>query len=398
MTLDAAELARRWDPGSDATAEDPYGLWREFRTSESPLYCEKYGGYHVVSSYADVRAIMLDYGRFISGQKVSVPPHSMPNLPPNDYDSPEHRDLRSPLNSWFSPDRVAQMEPDIQAVAVKMLSPLEGRDEFDFVEDFAVPFPREITWRLIHLPVQDKERVSHWFHALERLRTREPDAANAAYRDLVEYLAGDLERRRNSAPDAQDIIGKLLELRIDGKALSDEKLVMYYFQILIAGLGTTTSALAMMLWHFATHPEALQKLRAEPELLPSAIEELLRVYSPIPFLGRTVAHDTEFRGCPMKAGDRVIILFGSANNDEAEFSEPDEIKFDRQPNRHLAFGTGIHRCLGSNLARTMIRISLTEVFSRLGDLRLSETKPVGWEMNGDIRTISSLPLVQSLPS
>jgi cytochrome P450 len=393
-----ADLARVWDPGDDATAEDPYDLWRYFRSSQSPLYCEKYGGYHVVSSYADVREVMLDYERFISGEKVAVPPHNMPNLPPLEYDPPEHRDLRGPLNSWFSPKSVERMEPDIRAIAVGLLSPLEGRREFDFVTEFAIPLPREITWRLIRLPSEDKGQVRDWFQALGRLRTRDPEAATIAYRELLQYLARDLERRRNSPRTEEDVITRLLDTRIGGEPLSDEQLVMFYFQILVAGLDTTTSGLSMMLWYLAKHPEASERLRAEPELLPSATEELLRVYSPIPFIGRTVAHDTEFKGCPMKAGERVAVLFGSANSDEAEFPEADQIMFDRQPNRHLAFGTGVHRCLGSNLARAMVRISLAEILSRMGDLRLSETEPVAWEMNGDIRTIGSLPVVQSMRS
>jgi cytochrome P450 len=393
-----ADLARGWDPGDDETAEDPYELWRHFRSSQTPLYCEQYGGYHVVSRYADAREVMLDYGRFISSEKVAVPPHNMPNLPPLEYDPPEHRDLRSPLNSWFSPRSVERMEPGIRDIVADLLKPLEGRREFDFVTDFAIPVPREITWQLIHLPVGDKGRVRGWFHALERLRTRDPEAAGTAYRELLEYLARDLERRRNSPRDEEDVIGRLLDTRIGGEPLPDEQLVMFYFQILVAGLGTTTSALAMMLWYLARHPEVSERLRAEPWLLPSATEELLRVYSPIPFIGRTVARDTEFKGCPMKAGERVAVLFGSANADETEFPEADRVRLDRQPNRHLAFGTGVHRCLGSNLARAMIRISLAEILSRLGDLRLAETEPVVWEMNGDIRTISSLPLVQLPPS
>jgi cytochrome P450 len=394
MTADPAELARAWDPGDDATAESPYELWRHFRSSDVPLFCEKYGGLHVVSRYADVRAVMLDYQRFVSSGKVAIPPHdAIPRFPPTDYDPPEHRELRSPLHPWFSPGAAERLEPGIREATVGLLSRLEDAKEFDFVWEFAAPLPQQVTWRMIHMPDEERDKVSGWFEAIMRNRTRQPDVADAAYKEVFAYLRNDLEARRNTPPAEEDVITTLLRTQINGQPVSDDMLVMFYFLILVAGFDTTTSTLSMALWHLAEHPELVERLRAEPELIPTAIEEFLRMYSPVPFLGRTLANDTDYNGCPMKAGDRVVVMFGSANNDEREFPDADKFIPDRQPNRHLAFGTGIHRCVGSNIARTTLRIGITEVLNRLGSFRLSDTKPVVWEMNGDIRTISSLSVI-----
>ncbi len=388
-------MARSYDSTDDAVAEDPYPLWEKFRSTASVLRSEQLGGFHLVTRYEDVREVVGDYERFVSSQKVAMPPILGPQIPPVEFDPPEHRDMRQPLNAWFSPQATLAMEPEIRELAVELIEPMLEREQVDLMDEFAGILPRLVVMRLLGLPDGDREKLAEWVHCIERLRSTDPDRVRTATEDFLAYLSADLEGRRTSPRQARDIVSTLMTTEIDGQPISDDVLLLYYFNLVMSGLGTTTAALALLLRHLAQDPEAAAMLRAQPERLDPAIEELLRVYTPTQALGRTAAVDTEIGGCPIKAGDKVQIVFGSANHDPEEFPDADQVVLDRKPNRHLAFGAGVHRCIGSNLARRILRIGIEEILARLGEFRLTDPAAIRWEMNGtELRTLAALPVTR----
>jgi cytochrome P450 len=389
------ELAKNYDSTDDSVAENPYPVWERFRSSGSVLRSEQLGGFHLVTRYEDVRSVIGDYERFVSSQKVAMPPILGPQIPPVEFDPPEHRDMRQPLNAWFSPQATLEMEPEIRELAVELIEPMLEREQVDLMDEFAGILPRLVVMRLLGLPDGDREMLAEWVHCIERLRSTDPDRVRAATGDFLAYLSADLEDRRRAPRETRDIVASLMTAAIDGQPIADDVLLLYYFNLVMSGLGTTTAALALLLRHLAGHPDAAAMLRAHPERLDPAIEELLRVYTPTQALGRTAAVDTEINGCPIKAGDKVQVVFGSANHDPEEFPDADEVILDRKPNRHLAFGGGVHRCIGSNLARRILRVGIEEILARFGEFRLTDPAAIRWEMNGtELRTLAALPVTR----
>jgi cytochrome P450 len=196
---------------------------------------------------------------------------------------------------------------------------------------------------------------------------------------------------RRDAPRREDMISVLLDAEIDGRPLGEDELLFSLTLLLLGGLDTTTSAIAMAFYHLADHPEDRARLLAEPELLDPAVEEFVRVATPVQGLGRTVTKDTTLSGCPLAAGDRVFLLWASGNRDPEAFDRPDEVVLDRHPNHHLGFGAGPHHCVGSHLGKLMVKIALEELLPRLGDFRIADRGRLAW-VGGETRGLRTLPL------
>ncbi len=216
----------------------------------------------------------------------------------------------------------------------------------------------------------------------EKRRTKARD-------ELVAYFVGEMNARRGG--DGDDLISVLLRSEVEGEPVSDGHVLGTVALTLIAGVDTTWSAIGSALWHLATHPDDLAWLVAEPTLMPTAVEELLRAYSPVT-MGREVKEDLEFGGCPMRKGDRVLMNFPAANRDPAAFPDADKVILDRQVNRHVAFGAGIHRCAGSNLARMELRVAIEEFIARIPTFRLDPDGEVTWA-GGQVRGPRTCPVV-----
>ncbi|MET0577923.1 MAG: cytochrome P450, partial [Ilumatobacteraceae bacterium] len=206
---------------------------------------------------------------------------------------------------------------------------------------------------------------------------------------ILTYLTQEIEVRKTNPGD--DLISDLLHAEVDGQPVPDVHVLGTAALTLIAGVDTTWSSIGASLWHLATNLEDRRRLVAEPELMPTAIEELLRAYSPVT-MGRIVVDDVEVAGCPMRAGDRVLLNFPAANRDPAAFEDPDTVRIDRTENRHAAFGLGIHRCAGSNLARMELRVALEEWLAAIPDFRLDDTAEVTWA-GGQVRGPRTIPVV-----
>jgi cytochrome P450 len=217
----------------------------------------------------------------------------------------------------------------------------------------------------------------------------DPDRRRRGMEGLVGFFVSEVARRKSEPGD--DLLSDLLHSEFDGVPVEESVVLGVATLVLIAGIDTTWSAIGSSLWHLATHPEDRQRLVEEPALMPVAIEELLRAYSPVT-MARLVTEDIEFAGCPMKGGDKILVSFPAANRDPEEFERADTVILDRSLNRHVAFGSGIHRCAGSNLARMELRVALEEWLARIPEFRLAEGSEVTWA-GGQVRGPRRLPVV-----
>jgi cytochrome P450 len=217
----------------------------------------------------------------------------------------------------------------------------------------------------------------------------DPERRQRGGEGLLNYFLGQLEESRRNPGD--DLLSELLTTEVDGQPVDDGIVLGMAALVLIAGVDTTWSAIGSSLWHLAAHPDDRKRLAAEPELMPTAVEELLRAYAPVT-MARVVTEDIEYEGCPMKAGDKVLMNFPAANRDPEAFEQPDVVQLDRAHNRHVAFGSGIHRCAGSNLARMELQVALEEWMARIPEFTLAEGQEITWA-GGQVRGPRILPVV-----
>lgn len=288
-------------------------------------------------------------------------------LIPLELDPPQHPKFRAILNGIFSPKRMASMEDGVRARAVSLIEPLVGKKGCEFVEAFGRPFPVTIFMQLMGLPDADMETLNGWEHDLLHSGTMEERLRGA--HGFHGYLK-DLIKLRRAKP-ADDLATFVLDSEVDGRKLNDQEVMGIYYLLVVAGLDTVAASLGLHFRHLAITPEHQSRLRANPELIPSAVEELLRRYG-IVQTRRFVTQETEVAGVKMMPGDRVELMTFLASLDPEEFPDPLKVDLERQPNRHVAFAYGAHRCLGSHLARRELIIAQEEWLKRLPPFRLAE--------------------------
>jgi cytochrome P450 len=379
------ELARTFghhDEGLDVA----FDVYRELRRRCPVGRSERYGGFWFVMRYDDIHAIEQQHETFAVSPGMLLPPmgHVRPGIP-IDIDPPMHTKYRRIMLPAFTPQRMNEMEPAVRGVARELLDEIGGAREVDASKRFAVPMPMRVFCALAGLPAEDSERLEDWIDRIFYVRTHDYADTERAAAECCAYLAEHFERRRASPPD--DLLGRLLTAEVDGRPLTDEELVDYGFVLLTAGLDTTAWVIRSGLWYLSQHPDDLATLVAHPELIATAVEEFLRCYSSVQAMARTATRDVRLDGCPVASGDRVLIVFGAGNRDEAVFPDADGVHVDRQPNPHMAFGVGIHRCLGSNLARRELRVAFEEFLARYPTFSLAPGSDAPWH------GIGPLPLV-----
>jgi cytochrome P450 len=243
---------------------------------------------------------------------------------------------------------------------------------------------------MLGIPAKDSDLFIKWIHEILELGIKDNDVMMRAIHEMTAYFVGHIEQRKQRPSD--DLITTLMNARDkDGQPLSDGHVLGSLRLLLIAGIDTTWSAIGASLWHLAKTPGDRDRLIAEPELMPTAIEELLRAYSPVT-MAREVIKETEISGCPVKPGNMVLLSFPAANRDPAMFPDADKVVIDRKENRHAAFGLGIHRCIGSNLARMEMMVALEEWLKRIPDFRLDPAGQVTWS-EGTVRGPRQLPML-----
>jgi cytochrome P450 len=313
---------------------------------------------------------------------------------PEELDPPEHTKYRQLLSPLFSPQKVEALEPMVRAWCVELIDGLLDRGECDLNRDFARQFPTMIFLRLMGEP--ETGASSFLADVTERIRgatemgmTEAQSTTGAYIMGMMEYMNSVLEERRAERQD--DIVSYLLDTRVDGRPLDDDELRMICTLLYSAGLDTVAGELGFMFHHLALHPEHRRAIIDDPGRIPGFVEETLRAYS-IVTTNRIVTRDVEFAGCPMKAGDRVLLSMPAADRDPREFPDADAFDMDRPVNRHIAFANGPHRCLGSHLARLELRVAVEEWHRRIPEYRLAEGAEIQVHVGG-VAGVDSLPLV-----
>ncbi|WP_246127633.1 cytochrome P450 [Amycolatopsis rhizosphaerae] len=356
-------------------AGDPYPAFAWMRRNE-PVYRDPEPGVWGVTRYHDVKAVSTNPEVFSSAGGIRPDHPAMPYM--IDMDDPEHRRRRRLVGAGFLPKAVAAREDAVGGICDFLIDRVCERGACDFVADLAAPLPLFVIGDMLGVEPGDRDDLLRWSDDMVRaLGSPEPDAMTAAATAFVEYSAYITERvaRRRRDRDESDLIGILANAEFDGDRLTDDSLVMETLLILIGGDETTRHVISGGMEALLTRPEQVARLRADLGLLPTAIDEMLRWVSPIKNMARTATVDTRIGDTPILAGEKVLLLYPSANRDETVFDRPEEFDITRRPNDHVAFGFGAHFCLGSRLARLELREMFTRLLTRLPDLRLAGDAP-----------------------
>jgi cytochrome P450 len=344
---------------------------------------ENYGGFWFLSSYDAVSRTARDDATFshkyepnaengvdYQGEMGVPRPEGQPALGIGEIDGPYHLALRHALAPFFSPGAVQKMRPFMEQQSHWFLDQRIADGNMDLVLDYASPVPAILTMKLMGLPYDNWHLYANLFHSVMAVPQESPEYTNAIaevpamMQGVLDYAAG-----RRAKPE-DDLTSFLIQFEFDGQRLTDEQLLNILWNLIAGGVDTTTSQTALTLLHLGTHPELRQQLIDRPELYRTATDEFLRYFSVNQTLSRTVTRDVELNGQCLRKNDRVVISWLSANHDEREFDRPDEVILDRTPNRHLAFGLGPHRCIGSHLARLMSEVMVRAVLDRIPDYQV----------------------------
>ncbi|MBW3536531.1 MAG: cytochrome P450 [Actinobacteria bacterium] len=383
-----------FDPTDDVWAADPYPIWEELRESCPIAHTDRYGGAWLPTRFDDVAAISYDTERFTSRNVIMSefrpPVQFAPEgiAPPITSDPPYHQDARRMLLPIFSPQAINRLEPATRAYCEELVDAVRGHDVVDAAEQYAQHIPVRVIAEMLGLPESDADIFRGFVnHVIEGVALPLEQRAEGMV-ELFQYLLAHIEDHVANPRD--DLITFLLESELHGEKLEPFDVARTIALLLIAGIDTTWSAIGAALWHLAGTPADRERLVAEPQLLPTAMEELLRAYAPVT-MARLVKEDMEWNGCPMKVNDWVLLPFPSANRDPDAFDRPDDVIIDRQVNRHATFGLGIHRCLGSHLARMELRVALEVWLEAFPTFDLADPAAVRWSA-GQVRGPRTLPI------
>lgn len=344
-------------------------LMDELRELHPGFYSRFGKGFWVLTGYDDILAVLQDPATFSSKAVNALDPEPRYRWIPEMLDPPEHTAWRRLLRPHFAPAAVKAREERIREHCAGLVEELAGRGSCDFVTDFAMRYPSVIFLELMGLPVERLDTFLGWEHTILHGPPSRNPGRLAAMQKVTEMFAELVAERRAEPRD--DLISAAVTWTIDGEQVSQDDLLALCLLLFMAGLDTVTQQMSYMFWHLAMHPADRAKLLERPELVPTAIEEFVRAYS-IVLPGRKLTRGAEKAGCPMAAGQTVMLPLTMANRDPAAFPEPGRVILDREPNRHLGFGAGPHRCLGAHLARLELRIALEEWHRRIPDYRIAE--------------------------
>jgi cytochrome P450 len=383
------------DPSYNPRAPE---IWAELRAQGCPVaHTDRYHGMWAPLTAELVREVAYDTERYTSRSVVvstatilAQPPIGA--APPITSDPPFHALARRLLLPPFAPKRIEPWESEVRLLCKQRLDDLgdivAGETVVDAAAQYAAHIPVNVIARMLGFPVEDDDLFREFVHRTLESVNLEPEERRRGFEDLDAYIDAQIEDHRADPRD--DLTSYLLNAELGGQRLSHEHVRGSIVLLLLAGIDTTWSAIGSSIWHLAQHPDDRRRLVAEPDLLPTAIEELLRAYAPVT-MARMVAEDHDFHGCPMKRDEWVLLPFPAANRDPALFDRADEVVIDRLENRHAAFGLGIHRCLGSNLARLELTIAVDEFLSRFPEFELADPAAVRWSI-GQIRGPRQLPV------
>jgi cytochrome P450 len=381
------DWATDFDHLDAAWVNDPFPIWDDMRKRCPIAHTERFMGVYFPSRYEDVRAVAYDSEHFSSRRIIvrETPPPRIP-APPITSDPPEHRPARMVLLPPFTPDAMKKLEPRARALANELIDKFVKRGSADAAVEYAQEIPVRLIAHMLGLPEADGDRYRRWINMILEDGITNVSIAVEAAGEMTHYFMGYVHERTEKPGD--DLISYLVKARPNGQPLSAENVIGSLRLLLIAGIDTTWSGIGSCIWHLATHPADRRRLAAEPALMPVAIEEFLRAYAPVT-MAREVVKETEINGCKFKPGEMVLLSFPAANRDPAMFPDADKVIIDRKENRHAAFGLGIHRCIGSNLARMEMTVAVEELLKRIPEFSLAGE--VTWS-EGTVRGPRKLPI------
>ncbi|WP_236793414.1 cytochrome P450 [Amycolatopsis sp. GM8] len=357
-------------------------------------------GFYVITRYEDV-LYALRHPELYASCPVTIPAFGNPRpMIPIEIDPPMHRVYRAPLNGFFARKRQRELEPEYRAAAARLIDAFVGRGHGDLSSEFCYPLPVSTIMTMFDIPTRDRahlvELINAQVHQVGAIDNPDEAARSAAAiaLQMYEYFAGLIPSRR--AGTGNDLLSVLAHADIGGSPLHDDEIVDYSLVAISAGFETTANTLGYSLLYLSEHPDTRRALADDPELVPSFVEELLRWETPTKGLARTVVAEHEIGGTMLRRGDRVLLLYASANRDPGEFDDPEHFDMKRRPNPHLSFGQGPHVCLGMHMARSELKAALGEFLTRIPDFEIDRSALV--ENTGTTWSLTSLPATWPLPA
>jgi hypothetical protein len=407
----ATKRVRDWSNDYDIFAQEyiknPFPIWDKLREECPVAHTERWGGSWMPTRYQDLFDIARDIEHFSSRDVLVAPsgpppegedpdediPEALrdyqPSAPPITSDPPEHTWARKLLLRPFSATSVARWEPETRELCASLIEGFIDNGRADGAADYAQQIPPRVIASMLGMPKDMAGQFTEWVRGFLELGLTNAELREQSGRAIFEYVIGQVAERKENPGD--DIISYMLKQEVDGQPVPEPHIVGTCFLVVVAGIDTTWSSIGSALWHLAQHPEDRKRLVNEPELMPNAIEELLRAYSPVT-MARYVAKDTVYAGCPIPEGSKVLMNFPAGNRDPEVFHDPDQVILDREKNPHIAFGVGIHRCAGSNLARMEMKVAIEEWLRRIPDFQLADPDAVTWA-GGQVRGPRQMALV-----
>lgn len=387
-----------YDPFTAEFQADLFGHYRRLR-QEAPVYYNEKWGFYALSRFDDVRAALKDHDTFLNYQGVDIDDFEQEQRGPGilpDLDNPRHDQLRTVVQRAFMPRSIRALTEEVRGVCDKLIAGFGSGREIDLAADYAWPIPFEVFFDFLGMPKGEiREKFVHWTHGIKDREVGSPEItpfARESTNELREYLA-ELLRERRREP-RQDVLTTIVQAEIDGIPLAPDEIdaaaeaVGLAFALYIAGIETTAGQMSTLFEQLALHPEQQRAIHEDPSLIPRAVEESLRFRSIFQVTGRTTAHTTEVNGIEIPAGKRVFLVLGAANTDETKFENSEEFDVFRTPAPHLAFGEGLHGCLGNPLARLESTVALEQLVKHRGIFTL----------NGEPRRYTTTPNAYVLDS
>lgn len=369
---------------------DPAPIWDDLRQRCPIARTERWGGSWLPTKYEDLQAMVRMVPALSSSDPLVVPPVEQPAAaPPITSDPPEQIPIRRLILPFFNPRATAMHRAYTEALCHDLIDRFIERGKCDAAVDYAQQIPPRVIAHILGVDESRADEFVVWVRGVLEIGLSNPEV-RIKYRDIIRGFFRVLVTERRRHP-GDDVVSKLIASEIDGAPLEDETVVGMCNLLLVAGIDTTWSSIGSALWHLSTHQNDRRRLTQEPELFPMAIEEFLRFYSPVT-MARKVTEKVTVRETTFYPGDKVLMNFPAANRDPDAFERADEVVIDRQQNRHIAFGVGIHRCAGSNLARMEMDVALRTWMQRIPDFTLEEPDSVTWA-GGQVRGPRCLPFV-----
>jgi cytochrome P450 len=390
-----------FDPGY---IKDPFPVWDELRGQCPVAHTERWGGSWMPTKYADLFKIAQDFQHFSSRDVLVAPTNEQveqdvevpagledynAGAPPITSDPPVHTWARRLLLPPFSATSISNWEPETRELCRSLIDGFIENGRADAAADYAQQIPPRVIASMLGIPKEEAGTFTEWVRNFLELGLTNAELRGESGTQMFLYLWQKIQEHKENPKD--DLISYLLSAEVDGQPVPEQHILGTCFLILVAGIDTTWSSIGSAFWHLAQNPEDAERIATEPELITTAVEEFLRAYSPVT-MARIVAEDYQYDGCPMKEGERLLMNFPAANRDPEKFKDADKVIIDRKENPHIAFGVGIHRCAGSNLARMEMRVAIQEWLARIPKFRLEDPSAVTWA-GGQVRGPRSMMVV-----